>query len=154
MKSIVIGIVVCMVMVSLAQAGMPEDNCGCGLGSIAFKGKDGLVFQVLAATTNGCLGNQTFGISSGTLECKKAPSFASNEQLNKFVADNMDNLAKDIAIGQGESLDTLAELIGVSTEKRPNFYATLQTNFSNIFPSEGVSPVDVLENIARVIEKG
>ena len=30
--------------------------------------------------------------------------FASNEQLNKFVADNMDNLAKDIAMGHGESL--------------------------------------------------
>jgi len=78
--------------------------------------------------------------------------FASNEQLNKFVADNMDNLAKDIAMGHGESLDTLVELIGVAIEERPVFCATLQTNFSEIFPSERVTHVDVLENIARLTQ--
>ena len=152
MKKMWIGIAVCLLIASVVYAEQPKQNCGCGWGSMAFKGKSGLVFQVMAATTNGIFGNQTFGISSGTAECEKAPSFASNEQLNKFVADNMDNLAKDIAMGHGESLDTLVELIGVPIEERPIFCATLQTNFSEIFPSEGVTHVDVLENIARLTQ--
>jgi hypothetical protein len=35
---------------------------GWRLGSIIFKGQDALLFQVLAVTTNGTFGNQTFGI--------------------------------------------------------------------------------------------
>lgn len=152
MRSVVIATIACFLIVGVALAEMPRENCGCGLGSIAFKGKDGLVFQVLAATTNGSFGNQTFGITSGTLECKQAPSFASNERLNTFVAGNMDNLAQDIAAGRGETLDTLAELMGVSLEQRGTFNATLQSHFSSIFTSEDVSAPEVLENIARVMK--
>ncbi len=152
MKTLGIAIVMCLLLVSFAQAEMPRENCGCGLGSIAFKGKDGLVFQVLAATTNGSFGNQTFGITSGTLECKQARSFANSEQVQRFVADNLDNLAQDIASGHGETLDALAELLGVSVTERPIFNAALHSHFTSIFPSENVSAVDVLESIARVMK--
>ena len=43
-----------------------HDSTGCGLGSMAWRGQKGVVPQVLAATTNGFFGTQTFGISSGT----------------------------------------------------------------------------------------
>lgn len=152
MKRCVLGIAVCFVLVAAAYAEPPKDNCGCGWGSMAFKGKEGLIYQVLAATTNGSFGNQTFGITSGTAECEKPKSFSSNEDLNKFVADNLDNLAKDIARGEGESLETLAELMGVPEGQRPVFYATLQTHFTQIFPSENITHVDVIENIARVTQ--
>ena len=132
-------------------AGAPRDNCGCGLGTLLFEGKGGLVQQVLAATTNGSFGTQTFGISSGTLECNQPSTFASNEQLNKFVADNMDNLAKDAAMGQGEYVDTLAELMDVSSSGRAEFSQMLQDNFSNIFTEASVSHVDVIENIAHLM---
>ena len=46
-----------------------QKNYGCGLGSMAFEGNDGLISQVSAATTNGTSGNQTFGITSGTSNC-------------------------------------------------------------------------------------
>ena len=131
----------------IAFADETRENCGCGLGTLLFDGADGLAQQVLAATTNGFLGTQTFGISSGTLDCNLPSKYVSNEQLNKFVAENMDNLAKDAAMGQGEYVDTLAELMDVPGSKRVEFSQMLQDNFSNIFTEASVSHVDVIENI-------
>ncbi len=104
MKKIIITLAISLLVVSSAYAGARE-NCGCGIGSMAFGDQEGLVFQVLAATTNNAIsGNQTFGISSGTLGCERANSVTKNEKVNTFVAENMDNLATDIASGQGETL--------------------------------------------------
>jgi hypothetical protein len=96
-------------------------------------------------------GTQTFGISSGTLGCKKPSKLVSNEQLNNFVAENMDNLAKDAAMGSGEYVDTLAELMDVPGSERVEFSQMLQENFSNIFTDGSVSHVEVIENISRLM---
>ena len=152
MKKVLLTSMVLFFMASgIAFAAAPRDNCGCGLGTILFEGKSGLVQQVLAATTNGSFGTQTFGISSGTLECNKPSKFASNEQLNNFVASNMDNLAKDAAMGHGEYVDTLAELMDVQASKRVEFSQMLQANFSNIFTDGSVSHMDVIENISHLM---
>ncbi len=153
MKKVLLISTVLFLMASGAAfaAGAPRDNCGCGLGTLLFEGKDGLVQQILAATTNASFGNQTFGISSGTLGCNQPAKWASNEQLNNFVAENMDNLAKDVAMGQGEYVDTLAGLMDVPGSKRAEFSKMLQDNFSNIFTEASVSHADVIENIAHLM---
>lgn len=148
-KAIVMSLGICLITLGAAYAEPPKDNCGCGWGSMAFEGKDGIIFQVLAATTNGTFGNQTFGITSGTAGCEKPASWTSNEELNHFVAENMDNIARDVAAGQGEYLDSLAELMAVPAKEKTEFTLTLQDNFSEIF-SDAVTHVDVLENIVKV----
>ncbi len=135
---------------SVFAAGEGYGTAGCGLGSLVIGNEPGLI-QVFAATTNGTLGNQTFGMTSGTSNCDKQAKFASNKRLTEFVQANMDNLAKDVAMGKGESIETLAELMGVSSEKRPVIYAKLQSNFSNIFTSEKAEVSDVVDNIVTVI---
>lgn len=111
---------------------------GCGLGSLVFQDQPGMV-QVLAATTNGTFGSQTFGITSGTSNCPAGMmKISKDERLSQFVLANMDNLAKDIAMGKGETLDAFADLLQVPMEKRAEFNEKLQTNFSKIFPSEKV----------------
>jgi hypothetical protein len=115
-----------------------------------FENNDGLLSQTAAATTNGLLGNQTFGISSGTLECNQPAELYAREQLQKFVAANMDSVAKDIARGNGESLDTLAELMQVPVEERDTFNTQLQKNFDHIFTSAQVTEVEVIQNIITV----
>ncbi len=157
MKRVMILIMVSLFIVSTAfAAGQARRNTGCGLGTMLFKDSadDKWLLQALQATTNGTFGNQTFGITTGTSECERATKIASNERLNQFVADNMDNLAKDIAMGQGEALDTLAELMGVSAEERPGFYSKLQANFSNIFTSPDVQAAQVLDNIVTIYSRG
>ena len=128
-----------------------QKNYGCGLGSMAFEGNDGLISQICAATTNGTSSNQTFGITSGTSNCTEYETWTSNQKVNVFVADNMDSLAKDIAKGTGEHLDTLASLMNVPQKDRTAFNAKLQKNFSRIYTSEYVTATDVIRNIEAVI---
>lgn len=130
-----------------------QNNTGCGLGSIVFKGQNGLLSQTCAATFNGIYGNQTFGITTGTSNCTKAANFTSNEKLNKFVSDNMDNLAMDISKGDGEYLSTLAVLLDTPVEQRAELYHTLQTNFSLIYTSDTVTHLDVLNNIEKILHQ-
>ena len=150
-KIIVLTLVICFAA-SFAYANATRDNTGCGLGSLLFQEKDGLLSQTLAATTNGIFGNQTFGITSGTLGCEQHTTLVQNKEIRKFVADNMDGLAKNIAMGHGESLTTLAELMEIPAEDRDEFYYILQFNFEEIFPTEDVMAIDVIKNIAKVIE--
>ena len=124
-------------------------NTGCGLGSIVIKNQNSSVLQALAATTNGTSGNQTFGITSGTSNCNKPSNFVSNDKLNQFVNENMDELAMDISAGKGETLNTVAALMNV--ENKEDFASKLQANFSDIYTSEKVSSAEVIDNIAKHI---
>lgn len=124
-----------------------NQNTGCGLGSVLIKDQNTVVTQILAATTNGTSGNQTFGITSGTLNCDKPSTFVSNDKLNKFVSDNMDELALDISAGKGETLNTVAKLMNV--ENSESFNANLKANFANIYASENVSSATVIDSIAK-----
>ncbi|RLA73434.1 MAG: hypothetical protein DRG78_22595 [Epsilonproteobacteria bacterium] len=123
----------------------PNNQTGCGLGSIIIKDNSSTVMLVLQATTNSIFGNQTFGITSGTLGCKRT-KFVMNEMAEEFVASNMDILAKEIAVGHGESIDTLAELLNI--EDKATFSASLQANYNSIYTSQKVEMSDVLDNIS------
>ena len=152
MKKIIIGISIVLMMSSVAMASV-KDNCGCGLGSVMLKENkgDSLLIQLVATFLNGICGNQTFGITSGTLGCDKPAKLVRNEVMDKYVADNMDNLAVDIAAGGGESLDALAEIAGVSVDKKATLYAELQKNFDNIFQGEAVTNKTVVSKINTII---
>ncbi len=128
-----------------------QENAGCGLGASVIKETDTLIGQLAMTFLNGISGNQTFGITSGTSECKQPSRIVQNERLNEFVVANIDSLARDIAVGYGESLDTLAELMGISPDMRPLVYSKLKSNFSRIFTSENVETADVIDNIVAVI---
>src|SRR5262245_22752963 len=64
---------------------------GCGLGSVFFGSKPGFI-QVLAATTNGTSGNQTFGITSGTSNCDTGSGGSASAKV--FIAANREALSK------------------------------------------------------------
>jgi len=134
-------------------AGQAASNTGCGLGTVLWGNKaDGSVFsQSLQATTNGTFGNQTFGITSGTLGCNQPASVAASERMIEFTAANLDNLAKDIAQGQGESLETLAELMAVPADQRLALYSNLQANFDGIFITGNERSGDVLDRILLAV---
>ncbi len=128
-----------------------QSNVGCGLGSMIFRGQSGLLSQTLAITTNHILFNQSFGITSGTLNCSRFSGIVSNERVTRYVADNLDSLAIDIARGSGEYLSTFAVLMEVNDSERAAFYSKLQNNFSRIFPSQNVTHLEVLQNIETVL---
>jgi len=153
MKKLLMGLALSIAMSGAAfAAGEAAVNTGCGLGTLLWENKadNSTLFQAFQATTNATSGNQTFGITSGTLNCKQPDKFVRNDELMHFVQANMDNLAKDIAMGRGETLDTFAELLGVNPAENAAFSANLQANFDKIFPSEKVVLADVIDNAATV----
>jgi len=144
MKKILLSAIATIALSTSAFAGV-NNQTGCGLGSMIIKDDSSAVLLALQATTNGTSGNQTFGITTGTLGCKKT-KFVMNEMAEEFVASNMDILAKEISIGHGESIDTLAELLNV--EDKASFSASLQANYNSIYTSQKVEMNEVLDNIS------
>ena len=153
MKKFVIGLSIVFLMSATAMAGV-KDNCGCGLGSMLLEDHagDSVLIQLVATCLNGICGNQTFGITSGTLGCDKPAKIVKLEIMDKYIADNMDNLAVDIAAGEGESLEALAEIAGLESGKKELFYSALQNNFDSIFMSENVTHKTVVKQINTIIE--
>jgi len=152
MRAFKVSIAIVAIVFAFSSKAMAH-NSGCGFGGWALKNPDTLVLQVFASWLNGICGNQTFAITSGTLDCAPAGrSRAENKDLVRFVAMNMESIAKDAAHGKGETLDTLSELLEVPVASRPLFGATLQANFSSIFSKVDIQAPEVVENIAYVAQ--
>lgn len=131
-------------------------NVGCGLGTVLFgdKSDDSILFQLSALSTNHMTYTQFFGITSGTSECDRPSSFVGNDRINEFVVANLDDLARDIAVGGGESVATLAELMEVPKVQRGVFYKNLQSQFAAIFPSPQTEYAHVVDAILSIANRG
>lgn len=123
----------------------------CGWGSKVFDGQSGIAPQVLAVTTNGTFGNQTFGISSGTSGCTQDGTVSSTWQTAMFIDGNKKALARDTSAGQGETLDALAQLIGIEAKDKATFARVAQKNFAHIFPNADVSAEQIRVSLRDVI---
>jgi len=153
MKKFLLPVAALVAAASLHAADDLKQNVGIGIGTMIFEGQSGLLSQICAATTNGCFGNQTFAITTGTLGARPWTGIASNGEVQTFVRENMDQLAREIAAGQGESVNTLAELIAVPADQRAEFAKTLQAKFDVIYSSPTVTSTEVVEHIAQVAQK-
>lgn len=144
-----------LVFISLAVAATAAaQNVGhCGWGSKLFDGQKGIAPQVLAVTTNGTSGNQTFAITSGTSGCTQNGVVRSAWKTAAFIDQNMNRLAKDVSRGEGESLMALASLLGVDQDNQVEFNQELQGNFAEIFASANVNSVHVYEAIKTTLAK-
>ena len=134
-----------------AQEGETANSTGCGLGTMLFDGQAGMAPQILAVTTNGTSGNQTFGISSGTLGCTKDGVVRPPAEVRVLLMSSLDNLAGDVARGQGETLTSLASAMAIDEADQPHFFVALQDNFVRIFPDENVTAADVITSINAVM---
>lgn len=152
MKKLLLGFLLSLAFSGAAYAAQAHTNTGCGLGTLLFQNKadNSIALQVLQSTTNGSFGSQTFGISSGTSECQQPGKIAQNEKLNEFVRANMDNLAKEIAMGKGETLDTFVEMLGVTPAQGDAYKNSLQANFNKIFTSDKIVLAEVIDNAVAI----
>ena len=135
--------------VAVLSAGAHATNdAGCGLGAQLFKDNKP-VDQILAATTNGSFGTQTFGITTGTLGCSSGGLIkTASLERQVFVATNIRTLELEMAKGQGEYVSSLAALSGC---KAPEFSAFAKTRYEKLFPSEKTTSTELLNNIDKEI---
>ena len=130
-----------------AQYGM----AGCGLGALVFTNENDQVSQVLAATTNGTFGSQTFGITSGTSECTQDGRMRSGRETEAFVEVNFESLAQEMAKGQGEHLTAFAQLLGCSEGSVHQFGHLAQRNYGQIFTRAGMTPLELIDAVKQNI---
>jgi len=123
---------------------------GCGVGAMIWKGQSGIAPHVLAATTNGTFGNQTFGMTTGTLGCQTNESVQS---MAMYMNSNIDKVARDMSRGTGENLDTLAVLLGVDEADRESFRTLLHDNFATIFPTSETTSGEAVDTIVALLEQ-
>lgn len=123
----------------------------CGWGSKLMDGNSGIAPQVLAVTTNGTSGNQTFGITSGTSGCTQDGVVRTNWRTAMFVDENVTKLARDMSVGEGETLDSLANLLGMNEAHKAAFFSLAKANFEAVFPKNDVTSQDVLASIRALL---
>ena len=107
---------------------------GCGLGSLIPAWKNDIT-QVLAATTNGSSSNQTFGITSGTLNCTDDGIVKAEKAQEVFVHYNQTGLENEFSKGEGERLDAIASLLGCPTHGK-QIGSLSKKNFDKIVTTE------------------
>ena len=134
----------------LAQKTNTDTGPGCGLGKELWSdasNQKSIGAQVLAATTNGTSGNQTFGISSGTSGCTNDGTILGEYKVNVYAAANFDNLSQDMARGNGEHLTSFAELLNIPQENRSEFYTLAQTQYRGMLQSGANTPAAMLASL-------
>ena len=126
---------------------------GCGWGAKLMEGNEGIAPQVLAVTTNGTSGSQTFGITSGTSGCTQSGVVRSNWKTAMFIDGNMNKLARDMSTGQGEALESLASLLNVDSSDKAYFFDTVHGKFGDIFGKSSATSEDVRVSLAKVLSE-
>jgi hypothetical protein len=127
-----------------------ENNVGsCGWGSKVWQPKG--LYQIGATSTNGTSGNQTFAITSGTSGCTQDGAVTSNWKTAMYIDGNKSKLAMDMSKGSGESLESLAQLLGVKDADKVAFYRATKENFAQIFVSEQASADQIASALKQVM---
>ena len=125
-------------------------SAGCGLGSLAFKKND--MTQVLAATTNGSFGTQTFGMTFGTSGCNNEGLVKVSMARESFIEANYKDLSRDAAAGKGEYVTNLARLYGYNPETTWEFTRLLQKNHTVIFAANSAqTAVNEINKLVSII---
>ena len=134
--------------VAIAQ----QNNVGsCGWGSKVFDGQSGIAPQALAGITNGTFGNQTFGVTTGTSGCTQDGVVRSTWKTAMFIDGNKERLARDMSVGSGEALDSLAHLLGVEAGDRAAFNRVARDNMQRIFPSDNAGTEQIVSALRQVL---
>ena len=145
LKKIALG---CVLALGSAAA-FADSDAGCGIGSQVWAGQSGKAPKILAATTNGIFLNQLVGITFGTLGCNGTGTVTA--KVVTFTNENAENLARDMAVGQGENLNVLAELLQIKSQDKARFFAVSKANFKNIYASDNT--LEVLASLQQVMAK-
>lgn len=140
-------------LAGMSSVAMADGDVGCGAGTILWAGQSGVIPKILAATTNGTFGNQTFGISTGTLGCQQGGVISSRVRLSMYTGSNIEKLARDMSVGQGESLNVLADLMGVQSQDKAAFFQATRTHFGEIFAPQNETAGQVLTSLEAVMAR-
>ena len=150
LKKLAVVAVIAAFPASAMAAGSMDASGSCGVGSKLFEGKRGIAPQVLAMTTNGTF-FQTIAVTAGTSGCSQDGVVKSNWKTAMFIDGNKPKLARDMSTGSGETLESLAKLIGVKDQDKAAFFHATKENFARIFASDNPTTDQVVASLKQVL---
>ena len=129
------------------------NDAGCGLGSmIISKNSKGL--QLFAMTTNNSFFNQPLGITSGTSNCSASGIVEKDREIQYYVEVNQSEITRQMSMGKGEKIETLASLYGCNTESsKQTFIDVSRAQFGRIQTNHALKPDEFLKNLNQVIDE-
>lgn len=147
-KNLVLSAAFAAALIVSAPAHAIDSTGGCGLGSMAWKGQSGIIPQVLAMTTNGTFLN-TIGVTLGTSGCDPngRVTGGTGKLVLAVIENNMEQFAMDVSAGKGETINTIAGILDVDSDK---LGAAAQQNFAYLFVDENVEAVDLALKIIEL----
>ena len=142
----------CIVLAAASTSAFADAAGGndCGWGQMLFEGQSGAVPHVVASTTNGSSGNNTFGMTSGTNGCSTTGKLTYGGK--SMIAAVMTEFSEDVAAGNGEAMNAVAVLMGIEQSDRQTFAEVAHSNFKVIFPSEKTTAEEALASLEQVMK--
>ena len=144
-KTIAVALLACASSVSFA-----DQDAGCGVGSALWAGQSGLLPKFLASFTNKVT-SQSISIAVGTFGCSHDGVVSSRVRLTMFTGSNADQLASDMSVGRGETLNVLADLMGIPSQDKPAFFQATRDHFGTIFAPANQTAGQVLDALHGVM---
>lgn len=129
-----------------------DNDVGCGIGTKFMEGQSGLVSHVLASCTNAYT-LQSVSLTFNLFGCDSTGKVTADAELRKFAASNIDQLARDIARGEGEALAAFAHLLAVPADQQGAFGSFTQAHFVDLFPNDGVTSNEMIDAFYRLLDE-
>ena len=140
-------------LMRILQKDLPQNMVSvfpaCGLGSHFFPDYS-WISSAPASSTN--VTSSSLAPTSTTMNasgCKGPKTLVDNHQeIFNYANENIERLARDVANGDGETLDALGELMSIPALDRDVWKQALQERFAIIFPTPDIATAYVLDQIA------
>jgi len=107
-----------------------QNQAGCGLGSLAIQDNSKWA-QVGASLLNGT-GMQSFAITFGTSNCTEDGVASASREKDAFVEANISDIRRDLSVGGGDYLSSLASLYGCKGENEQSFNRALRKHQESV----------------------
>lgn len=147
MKSLIL---VLLLVIAPAGFAMADNDIGCGVGTMIWEGQTGLAPKIAGSFTN-ALTFQSISITFGIVNCNGQNTVTASAEIRRFVSVNLDALAREMAIGEGETLESFAHLLEVGESDRANFYSLTQDHFTELFTNDHTTAGDMLTHLERLL---
>lgn len=146
-------VLVSVLVVLFSNVVLASGDSGCGFGSVIIS-KNSKGLQLLSITTNHSFFSQPIGITFGTSNCSASGIVSNEREKEYFVQANYNELSKNMARGEGESLSAFAVMHGCITPKAKNEFAqVVKSHIVEVIPTSQTSSLEIVSNVRVQIEK-
>ena len=147
-----LALLVLMALPLASGAALADNDVGCGLGTQLMEGQEGLMPHIAASCINGAT-MASVSLVLNMFGCDSTGTVTADAQLRKFGAAHIDQLARDVARGEGEALSAFAHLLGVPEARQGVFAAFAQSHFAELFPLADVDSNQMIDAFYQLLDE-